>query len=101
MKKNKFVFLFSWYLFVIGCSAKPFQPPPAEFLMWKKIDGKPADVRLFMKQCGFNNPYNNNGKMTADEYAKSQKCMTSLGFRDKSGFDMCAGLKGKKLEACK
>jgi len=101
MKKNKFVFLFSWYLFVIGCSAKPFQPPPAEFLMWEKIDGRLSDVRLFMKQCGFNNPYNNNGKMTADEYAKSQKCMTSLGFRDKSGFDMCAGLKGKKLEACK
>jgi len=100
MKFQKSCIVLSSLALLFGCIAKPFQPPPAEFLMWEKLGSLQGDVKLAMKQCDFNNLINNNGKMSDEEYAKSQRCMTAMGFRDRSGYDICKTRKGEKLASC-
>lgn len=100
-------------LFLLSaCMYKPFQPPPADFLWWEKNDNSRIDVRLAMsdasrvevqsamKQCGFNNLFNNS-RMNDEDYATSQQCMKSRGFRYLGSFDICKGKRGENLAACK
>ena len=68
-------------------------------MLWKST-AVLFDSKAAMAKCKFNNLLNNNGKMSDSDYAKSQKCMGTLGFHDVSGFDICKVSREKNLEGC-
>lgn len=71
-----------------GCVAKPFQPNPDEYSLWRRSGTATDDIKRNMMECGFLNSYTSFG-MSEESYAKAEVCMINRGFTNTDGI-MCS-----------
>lgn len=83
-----------------GC-AKPFQPPPAEFSLWKKTGVSEEQVKHKMLSCGFPDIDGFVGNYTHEAAAAAEQCMIRDGFRRRGSWKgVCSLASSASLKAC-
>lgn len=101
IKVSKVVSAILMTFFLTGClGAKPFQPPPSTFRMWKKEGANSKEVKRAMLHCGYPNPEGINTNWSRNEIALVQECMYKQGFRRTDNYRICATADEANLPAC-
>ncbi|MYM32347.1 hypothetical protein GTP58_28850 [Duganella sp. CY15W] len=88
---------------ISGCAHKPFQPTPAEFMIWQKNNTSEDEVKSAMLFCGYPNVGGFSGvDASFEERTSAEECMFKSGFFHRDGSLGTCASKGRReaLAAC-